>query len=89
MGIRQALINVSLDHFAIPGDVAFPLNQAFEPPRDRQDAETLRQYVPISFKSLRALSLMRFDSDTSPKYGRRSLFDYMLGYTLAVKGLPR
>lgn len=32
---------------------------------------------------------MRFDSDTSPKYGRRSLFDYMLGYTLAVKGLPR
>jgi actin related protein 2/3 complex subunit 3 len=49
MGIYQALINVSLDHFAIPGDVAFPLNQAFEPPRDRQDAETLRQYVSISF----------------------------------------
>jgi actin related protein 2/3 complex subunit 3 len=45
MDIYQALINVSLDHFAIPGDVAFPLNQAFEPPRDRQDAETLRQYL--------------------------------------------
>jgi actin related protein 2/3 complex subunit 3 len=42
---EKALINVSLDHFAIPGDVAFPLNQAFEPPRDRQDAETLRQYL--------------------------------------------
>ncbi|OOF96778.1 hypothetical protein ASPCADRAFT_506389 [Aspergillus carbonarius ITEM 5010] len=41
----QALINVALDHFAIPGDVAFPLNQAFEPPRDRQDAETLRSYL--------------------------------------------
>jgi hypothetical protein len=59
MGIYQALINVSLDHFAIPGDVAFPLNQAFEPPRDRQDAETLRQYVSISYRSLRALKLMR------------------------------
>jgi actin related protein 2/3 complex subunit 3 len=53
MDIYQALINVSLDHFAIPGDVAFPLNQAFEPPRDRQDAETLRQYVPIPLSSFR------------------------------------
>lgn len=61
MGIYQALINVSLDHFAIPGDVAFPLNQAFEPPRDRQDAETLRQYVSISFTSFEALGLIRFD----------------------------
>ncbi|RAL11144.1 actin-related protein 2/3 complex subunit 3 [Aspergillus homomorphus CBS 101889] len=42
---EKALINVALDHFAIPGDVAFPLNQAFEAPRDRQDAETLRQYL--------------------------------------------
>jgi actin related protein 2/3 complex subunit 3 len=39
----QALINVALDQFAIPGDVSFPLNQAFERPRDRQDAEQLRQ----------------------------------------------
>ncbi|XRM48265.1 subunit of the Arp2/3 complex [Aspergillus tubingensis] len=42
---EKALINVALDHFAIPGDVSFPLNQAFEAPRDRQDAETLRQYL--------------------------------------------
>ncbi|GAD99932.1 ARP2/3 complex 21 kDa subunit (P21-ARC), putative [Paecilomyces variotii No. 5] len=42
---EKALINAALDHFAIPGDVSFPLNQAFEPPRDRQDAETLRQYI--------------------------------------------
>ncbi|KAI1917906.1 subunit of the Arp2/3 complex [Ophidiomyces ophidiicola] len=48
MAAREAekvLINTSLDHFAIPGDASFPLNQAFEPPRDRQDAETLRQYI--------------------------------------------
>ncbi len=39
----QALMNTALDQFAIPGDASFPLNQAFEAPRDRQDAETLRQ----------------------------------------------
>ncbi|KAJ5272309.1 Actin-related protein [Penicillium angulare] len=42
---EKALINAALDNFAIPGDVSFPLNQAFEPPRDRQDAESLRAYV--------------------------------------------
>lgn len=42
---KQALLNTALDQFSIPGDPAFPLNQAFEAPRDRQDAETLRQYV--------------------------------------------
>ena len=47
----QALLNTALDQFAIPGDASFPLNQAFEAPRDRQDAETLRQYVPILFYS--------------------------------------
>ncbi|KAJ5462059.1 uncharacterized protein N7458_003611 [Penicillium daleae] len=29
---EKALINAALDSFAIPGDVSFPLNQAFEPP---------------------------------------------------------
>ena len=43
--LLKALINVSLDQFSIPGDVSFPLNQAYEAPRDRQDAEALRQYV--------------------------------------------
>ncbi|KAJ5688826.1 hypothetical protein N7462_003218 [Penicillium macrosclerotiorum] len=42
---EKALINAALDNFAIPGDVSFPLNQAFEPPRDRQDAESLRAYI--------------------------------------------
>lgn len=39
----QALLNLALDQFAIPGDASFPLNQAFEAAKDRQDAETLRQ----------------------------------------------
>lgn len=41
----SALLNTALDQFSIPGDASFPLNQAFEAPRDRQDAEILRQYV--------------------------------------------
>ena len=41
---EKALLNTALDQqFAIPGDAGFPLNQAFEAPRDRQDVETLRQ----------------------------------------------
>jgi actin related protein 2/3 complex subunit 3 len=42
---QKVLINTALDHFAIPGDPTFPLNQAFEAPAHRQDAETLRQCV--------------------------------------------
>ena len=38
-------MNTALDQFAIPGDASFPLNQAFEAPRDRQEAEVLRQYL--------------------------------------------
>lgn len=35
----------ALDHFAIPSDPNFPLNQAFEGPKDRQEAEVLRSYL--------------------------------------------
>lgn len=39
-------MNLALDsNFAVPGDASFPLNQAFEAPANRNDAETLRQYL--------------------------------------------
>ncbi|CAJ2511926.1 Uu.00g075510.m01.CDS01 [Anthostomella pinea] len=48
-GVRDAqkeVLNVALDNnFSIPGDPGFPLNQMYEAPRDRQDAEQLRQYL--------------------------------------------
>ncbi|KAI0143279.1 ARP2/3 complex ARPC3 subunit [Pestalotiopsis sp. NC0098] len=48
-GVREAqkeVMNTALDlNFSIPGDPGFPLNQMYEPPRDRQDAEQLRQYL--------------------------------------------
>ena len=42
---EKALINGALEQFAIPGDATFPLNQAFEPPSDRIQAEQLRGYL--------------------------------------------
>jgi len=43
---EKAVQNVALDtNFPIPGDAAFPLNQAFEAPPDRNQAEQLRQYI--------------------------------------------
>ncbi|TAQ84004.1 hypothetical protein B7494_g7672 [Chlorociboria aeruginascens] len=49
MSAREAqkeIQSIALDsNFAIPGDPGFPLNQMFEGPRDRQEAETLRQYL--------------------------------------------
>jgi ARP2/3 complex ARPC3 (21 kDa) subunit len=43
---EKAVMNVALDtNFAIPGDAGFPLNQAFEAPRERNEAEVLRQYI--------------------------------------------
>jgi actin related protein 2/3 complex subunit 3 len=39
------LTNLALEQFSLPGEPGFPLNQAFEGPRDRNEAETLRGYV--------------------------------------------
>ncbi|KAI9841384.1 MAG: subunit of the Arp2/3 complex [Thelocarpon superellum] len=48
MGSRdaeKAVMATALDQFAIPGDPAFPLNQSYEAPHNKNDAETLRQYL--------------------------------------------
>jgi len=42
---EKALINLALEQFNLPGEPGFPLNQAFEGPKDRQDAEQLRGYL--------------------------------------------
>jgi len=57
---EKAVMNVALDtNFAIPGDATFPLNQAFEAPRDRNEAETLRQYLMQMRQELAARLLNR------------------------------
>ena len=52
--------NLALDtQFAIPGDPGWPLNQMYEPPRDRQDGEILRQYMSQVRQELAARLLAR------------------------------
>ena len=57
-------MNIALDtNFAIPGDAGFPLNQAFEAPGDRNQAETLRQYIRQMREELAIRLLNRVYSD--------------------------
>lgn len=66
---EKAVMNVALDtNFAIPGDAGFPLNQAFEAPRDRQEAEILRQYAMQMRQELAARLLARvyMESEAAP-----------------------
>ncbi|KAI0429138.1 ARP2/3 complex ARPC3 subunit [Xylaria sp. FL1042] len=62
-GLRDAtkeVMNTALDlNFSIPGDPGFPLNQMYEPPQDRQDAELLRQYLAQVRQELAARLLAR------------------------------
>lgn len=61
-------MNTALDtNFAIPGDATFPLNQAFEPPRDRNEAEVLRQYLGQMRQELAMRLLNRvYGSENTP-----------------------
>jgi actin related protein 2/3 complex subunit 3 len=63
---EKSVFNVSLDtNFAIPGDAGFPLNQAYETPRDRNEAEVLRQYIMQMRQELAARLLNRVYADPS------------------------
>ena len=71
-------MNAALDQFAIPGDASFPLNQAFEAPKDRQDAETLRQYA-----------ILLWISDYGYRYSRTSRYLSQVRQELAIRLLQR
>ncbi|KAI9774812.1 MAG: subunit of the Arp2/3 complex [Geoglossum simile] len=42
---EKAVSTAALDQFSIPGDAGFPLNQLYEAPHNKNDAEVLRQYI--------------------------------------------
>ncbi|KAK6528794.1 subunit of the Arp2/3 complex [Orbilia ellipsospora] len=65
---EKALNTLALEHFALPGDPTFPLNALFAPPKDRNDADTLRQYISQMRQELaiRLLSRVYFESATVP-----------------------
>ncbi|CAD6588727.1 MAG: subunit of the Arp2/3 complex [Alectoria sarmentosa] len=73
---EKALLNSALDQFAIPGDASFPLNQAFEAPRDRQDAEVLRQY--LSQMAIHRRNMTMAFLGLLPLEIRREIFSYVL-----------
>lgn len=71
---EKAMMNTALDtNFAIPGDAGFPLNQAFEPPRDRNEAEVLRQYISQMRQELamRLLNRVYMDGTGTPSKVRK------------------
>lgn len=74
---EKAVMNVALDtNFAIPGDAGFPLNALFEAPRDRHEAEVLRQYIMQMRQELAARLLARVyaDGDQPSKVSSNALF---------------
>ncbi|KAM7188635.1 Actin-related protein 2/3 complex subunit 3 [Rhypophila sp. PSN 637] len=64
----KEVMNTALDvNFALPGDPGWPLNQMYEPPRDRQDAELLKQYMSQVRQELATRLLARvFDAEDGP-----------------------
>lgn len=71
---EKAVMNVALDtNFAVPGDAGFPLNQAFEAPRERNEAEVLRQYMMQMRQELafRLIGRVYADGDAPSKVSRR------------------
>ncbi|RQM08061.1 hypothetical protein DH86_00001398 [Scytalidium sp. 3C] len=65
---QKEVQNIALDNnFSIPGDPGFPLNQMFEPPRDRQEAEILRQYLAQVRQEIAARILARVYDDIDSK----------------------
>ncbi|KYK56161.1 ARP2/3 complex 21 kDa subunit [Drechmeria coniospora] len=65
---QKDVMNIALDlNFAIPGDPGFPLNQMYESPRDRQDAEQLKQYMAQVRQELAARLLARVYADDESK----------------------
>lgn len=41
----KQLLTYSLDHFFLPGEPGFPMNAIYAPPKDKFDADLLRQYL--------------------------------------------
>ncbi|CAG8976550.1 hypothetical protein HYALB_00010192 [Hymenoscyphus albidus] len=65
---QKEVQNIALDtNFSIPGDPGFPLNQMFQPPASRQEAEVLRQYLSQVRQELASRLLARIYEDGSDK----------------------
>ncbi|TGZ83027.1 ARP2/3 complex, 21 kDa p21-Arc subunit [Ascodesmis nigricans] len=64
---EKALNSAALDHFALPGDPGFPLNALYQAPRDRTEADLLRQYISQMRQELALRLTNRLYADESGK----------------------
>ncbi|KAG7699994.1 hypothetical protein KL930_000681 [Ogataea haglerorum] len=66
----RVLTNLALDNFSIPGEVGFPLNSLYQPPRDKNEALFLRQYLAQFRQELanRLIARIYKDSNMPSKY---------------------
>jgi actin related protein 2/3 complex subunit 3 len=82
---EKAVGNVTLDtNFSVPGDAGFPLNQLFEGPKDRHDAETLRQYMMQMRQELGARLVNRVFAD-GPTPSKVSFVSYAVALRLKLE----
>lgn len=67
----RILSNLSLDSFALPGDIGFPLNNLYQPPANKNEADLLRSYLQQFRQELSDRLLKRIyaeDENTPSKY---------------------
>jgi len=78
---ERAMLNLALDsNFAVPGDAGFPLNQAFEAPKDRAQQEVLRQYVGQMRQELAARLGERLYAEGDAAPSKVSVLSYLYGW---------
>ncbi|EGV62995.1 subunit of the Arp2/3 complex [Yamadazyma tenuis] len=73
VGLKEAtriLNNISLESFALPGDIGFPLSSMYLPPANKNEAELLRGYLQQLRQELsdRLLKRIYVASDVPSKY---------------------
>lgn len=63
----RILNNLSLDHFALPGEIGFPLSSLYLAPANKNDAEVLRSYLSQFRQELSDRLLKRiYQHESSP-----------------------
>lgn len=64
----RILNNLSLDSFALPGDIGFPLNALYQSPANKNEADLLRSYLQQFRQELadRLLKKIYADDETIP-----------------------
>ncbi|CUM63474.1 uncharacterized protein PRCAT00001049001 [Priceomyces carsonii] len=64
----RILNNLSLDSFALPGEIGFPLNSMYQPPANKNEADLLRSYLQQFRQELadRLLKRIYKDDETTP-----------------------